>query len=115
MINGVDIVIQESSTHSISSGSDNEITAHNIGLESCRLQAGNVFSCAHENLTSKVTALFNTWFLVLQMNSACTCIDEHLNKLHNRGDTAKASIGICDARHQVINFLSLFALLRGHM
>jgi 4-hydroxy-3-methylbut-2-enyl diphosphate reductase IspH len=59
-----------------------------------------------------MTALFDTWLLVLDVNTTCTCIDEHLNEFHNRCDTTETSISVGNAGHEEINFLSLFSLIR---
>lgn len=64
-----------------------------------------------EHLASKVTTLLDTRLLVLNMDTASTSIDEHLDEFHHGSDATETSISICNAGNKEIDLLGLLSLL----
>ena len=66
-------------------------------METSCLKAGYMLSDRYKNLASEMTTLLYTRLLVFNMDTSCTGIDEHLDKFHDRSDTAETCISIGNA------------------
>eukprot|EP00128_Syssomonas_multiformis_P016434 Colp12_sorted_trinity150504_noHs@9148 len=115
VVSGIDVRVQVGGGLSVRSGNDNELNAHDVGLETNGLETADVLRHGDKNLATHVTALLGTGSLVLNVNTSNTSLNEHLGELHNGRETTVTSVGVSDDGAEEVNVRSLQTLLARHL
>jgi hypothetical protein len=96
MVAFINVGSDERSCFGISSGNSK---THDIELKPNGNKTVDVLLHWHQYLARHVPALFGPWRLVLNVNSGCPFLDEHLGELHDGSETSVT--GICIGNNRV--------------
>ena len=86
---------------------------HDVGLGPDGNKTVDVFLDGHQHLASHVAALLGAGGLVLDVDACRTLLNEELGELHDRRETAMASVGVGNDRSKIVDAGQLGALSLG--
>lgn len=76
VVDGIAVGVEEFSRESISSGENDQISAHDISLESASNQSVDVFAARNDDLATHVTTLLGAGSLIFDVDTSSTSFDE---------------------------------------
>lgn len=114
VVDDVGVVVDELGAQSVGSGDDNEVVAHDVGLETGSDESLDVLLGGDDDLACHVTAFLGAGSLVFNVDTGGTGFDHELGELHHGGDSSEPGITIGDDGAEVVDSLGLGALVGGH-
>merc|ERR1719450_1355450 len=114
MIDGVHVRIDHSCSLRVGAPDDDQRGVQNVRLEAAGDQPLAMLRGGNQDLATHVAALLGAGLLVLDMDTSCAILDEHLSELHGCCQSSMARVGICDNGVEIVNGRGGCALVGRH-